>query len=112
MKLTCFVFNLKQKKQVLALLLFEDLGFLPLVGEIQRLSTRSSTLRSTICIKCVHALSMLSVFIYVYWCLTGFLYHMMFVSTTATYKTSNTFLPPTEHTSSHQRLARFVSINL
>jgi hypothetical protein len=52
----------------------------PLVGEIQRLSTRSATLRSTICIKCVHALSMLSVFIYVYWCLTRFLYHMMFVS--------------------------------
>jgi hypothetical protein len=48
---------------------------------------------------------MLSVFIYVYWCLTRFLYHMMFVSTTATYKTSNTFLPPTEHTSSHHRSA-------
>jgi hypothetical protein len=53
----------------------------------------------------VHALSMFSVFIYVYWCLTRFLYHMMFVSTTATYKTSNAFLPPTEHTSSHHRSA-------
>ena len=30
---------------------------------------------------------------------------MMFVSTTATYKTSNIFLPPTEHTSSHHRSA-------
>ena len=112
MKSTCFVFKLKQKKQVLALVLFEDLGFLPLVREIQRLSTRSATLRSTVCIKCVHALSMFSVLIYVYWCFTIFLYcftiflyHMMFVSTTATYKTSNTFLPPTEHTRSHHRSA-------
>jgi hypothetical protein len=31
---------LKRKKQVLALILIEDLGFLPLVREIQRLSTR------------------------------------------------------------------------
>ena len=30
---------------------------------------------------------------------------MMFVSTTATYKTSNIFLPPTEHTNSHHRSA-------
>ena len=30
---------------------------------------------------------------------------MMFVSTTATYKTSNTFLPTPEHTSSHHRSA-------
>jgi hypothetical protein len=38
MKSTCFVFKLKQKKQVLALVLIEDLGFLPLVREIQRLT--------------------------------------------------------------------------
>ena len=46
MKSTCFVFKLKRKKQVLALVLIEDLGFLPLVREIQRLSTRSATLHS------------------------------------------------------------------
>ena len=46
MKLTCFVFKLKRKKQVLALVLIEDLRFLPLVREIQRLSTRSATLHS------------------------------------------------------------------
>ena len=46
MKSTCFVFKLKRKKQVLALILIEDLGFLPLVREIQRLSTRSATLHS------------------------------------------------------------------
>jgi hypothetical protein len=40
MKSTCFVFKLKRKKQVLALVLIEDLGFLPLVREIQRLPTR------------------------------------------------------------------------
>jgi hypothetical protein len=40
MKSTCFVFKLRRKKQVLALLLIEDLGFLPLVREIQRFSTR------------------------------------------------------------------------
>jgi hypothetical protein len=34
MKSTCFVFKLKRKKQVLALVLIEDLGFLPLVKEI------------------------------------------------------------------------------
>ena len=39
-------FKLKRKKQVLALVLIEDLGFLPLVREIQRLSTRSATLNS------------------------------------------------------------------
>ena len=38
--------TLKQKKQVLALVLIEDLGFLPLVREIQRLSTGSATLHS------------------------------------------------------------------
>jgi hypothetical protein len=49
MKSTCFVFKLKRKKQVLALVLIEDLGFLPLVREIQRLplvplrSTREKT---------------------------------------------------------------------
>ena len=42
MKSTCYVFKLKRKKQVLALVLIEDLGFLPLVREIQRLSTRST----------------------------------------------------------------------
>jgi hypothetical protein len=36
---------LKRKKQVLALVLIEDLGFLPLVRETQRLSTRSGTLK-------------------------------------------------------------------
>jgi hypothetical protein len=41
-----FVFELKRKKRVLALVLIEDLGFLPLVREIQRLST-CSLLRST-----------------------------------------------------------------
>ena len=46
MKSTCFVFKLKRKKQVLALILIEDLGFLPLVRVIQRLSTRSSILHS------------------------------------------------------------------
>jgi len=46
MKSTCFVFKLKRKKQVLALVLIEDLGFHPLVREIQRLSTRSATLHS------------------------------------------------------------------
>jgi len=46
MKSTCFVFKLKWKKQELALILIEDLGFLPLVREIQRLSTRSATLHS------------------------------------------------------------------
>jgi hypothetical protein len=46
-----------------------------------------------------------SMFIYGYWCFTRFLYHTMFVSTTATYKTSNTFLPTPEHTSSHHRSA-------
>jgi hypothetical protein len=56
---------------------------------------------------------MLSVVIYVYSCLTRFIYHMMFVSTTATYKTSNTVLPLQStrvhifaqpcHTSSHHR---------
>jgi hypothetical protein len=46
MKSTWFVFKLKRKKQVLALILIEDLGFLPLVREIQRLSTRSATLHS------------------------------------------------------------------
>ena len=46
MKSTCFVFKLKRKKQVLALVLIEDLRFLPLVREIQRLSTRSATLHS------------------------------------------------------------------
>ena len=46
MKSTCFVFKLKRKKQVLALVLIEDLGFLPLVREIQRLSTRSAMLHS------------------------------------------------------------------
>ena len=34
MKSTCFVFKLKRKKQVLALVLIEDLGFLPRVWEI------------------------------------------------------------------------------
>jgi hypothetical protein len=49
LKTTCFVFKLKRKKQVLALVLIEDLGFLPLVREIQRLplvplrSTREKT---------------------------------------------------------------------
>jgi hypothetical protein len=49
MNSTCFVFKLKRKKQVLALVLIEDLGFLPLVREIQRLplvplgSTREKT---------------------------------------------------------------------
>jgi len=38
------VFKLKRKKQVLALILIENLRFLPLVREIQRLSTRSATL--------------------------------------------------------------------
>ena len=38
--------KLKRKKQVLALVLIEDLGFLPFVREIQRLSTRSATLHS------------------------------------------------------------------
>ena len=33
MKSTCFVCKLKRKKQVLALVLIEDLGFLPLVRE-------------------------------------------------------------------------------
>jgi hypothetical protein len=46
MKSTCFVFKLKRKKQILALVLIEDLGFLPLVREIQCLSTRSATLHS------------------------------------------------------------------
>jgi hypothetical protein len=46
MKSTCFVFKLKRKKQVLALVLIEDLGFHPLVREIQRLSTRFATLHS------------------------------------------------------------------
>jgi len=46
MKSTCFVFKLKRKKQVLALVLIEDLGFLPLLREIQRLSTRSAKLHS------------------------------------------------------------------
>ena len=36
----------KLEKQVLALVLIEDLRFLPLVREIQRLSTRSATLHS------------------------------------------------------------------
>ena len=45
-KSTCFVFKLKRKKQVLALVLNEDLGFLPLVREIQRFSTRSATLHA------------------------------------------------------------------
>jgi hypothetical protein len=35
MKSTCFVFKLKRKKQVLALVFIEDLGFLPLVREIK-----------------------------------------------------------------------------
>jgi hypothetical protein len=48
LKSTCFVFKLKRKKQVLALVLIEDLGFLPLVREIQRLSTRSVTLKTSI----------------------------------------------------------------
>jgi hypothetical protein len=39
---------LKQKKQVLALVLIEDLGFLALVREIQHLSTRSATLKAGI----------------------------------------------------------------
>jgi hypothetical protein len=43
MKSTCFVLKLKRKKQVLALVVIEDLGFLPLVREIQRLSTRENT---------------------------------------------------------------------
>jgi hypothetical protein len=43
MKSTCFGFKLKRKKQVLALVLIEDMGFLPLVREIQRLSTREKT---------------------------------------------------------------------
>jgi hypothetical protein len=38
MKSRCFVFKLKRKKQVLAFVLIEDLGFLPLVRAIQRLS--------------------------------------------------------------------------
>ena len=38
MKSTCFVFKSKRKKQVLALVLIEDLVFLPLVREIQRLT--------------------------------------------------------------------------
>ena len=45
MKSTCFVFKLKRKKQVLALVLIEDLGFLPLVREIkvfQLVSLRST----------------------------------------------------------------------
>ena len=46
MRMNEFVFELKRKKRVLALVLIEDLGFLPLVREIQRLSTRS-LLRST-----------------------------------------------------------------
>jgi hypothetical protein len=36
-------FNLKRKKQVLALVLIEDLGFLPLVREIPLRSTRERT---------------------------------------------------------------------
>jgi hypothetical protein len=58
---------------------------------------------------------MLSMVIYVYWCLTRLIYHMMFVSTTATYKTSNIFLPLQStrvhiiaqqcHTSIHHRSA-------
>jgi hypothetical protein len=48
-KLTCFVFKLKRKKQVLALVLIEDMGFLPLVREIQRLSrsTKSTIYNAT-----------------------------------------------------------------
>jgi hypothetical protein len=46
MRMNEFVFELKRKKRVLALVLIEDLGFLPLVREIQRLSTRSATLHS------------------------------------------------------------------
>jgi hypothetical protein len=42
MKSTCFVFKLKWKKQELALILIEDLGFLPLVREIQREKTNFS----------------------------------------------------------------------
>jgi hypothetical protein len=43
---SCFVFKMKRKKQALAFVLIEDLGFLPLVREIQRRSTRSTTLHS------------------------------------------------------------------
>jgi hypothetical protein len=46
MKSTRFVFKLNRKKQVLTLVLIEDLGFLLLVREIQCLSTRSVTLHS------------------------------------------------------------------
>jgi hypothetical protein len=46
MNSTRFVFKLKRKKQVLALVPIEDLGFLSLVREIQRLSTRSAVLHS------------------------------------------------------------------
>ena len=44
MKSTCFVFKLKQV--LIAHVLIEDLRFLPLVREIQRLSTRYGTLHS------------------------------------------------------------------
>jgi hypothetical protein len=56
--LSCFVFMLKQKKQVLALVLIEDLGFLSLVREIQRLSTRSANVA-------IRSLRKLTVFRYV-----------------------------------------------